>query len=501
MPVPHFTTKIYSPIKQKIMKKLPWIFVGIATLLLIILFNSPVLALTPKHYTDLKFSTLKNVEIPNYERYQLNNGMTIYLMEDHTLPLISGTAIIRTGNRLEPAEKLGLADLTGTVMRIGGTQQHSADQLNQILEDKAAIVETSIGESAGSASFETLTEDLDTVFNLFIEVLRSPIFPEDKIQLAKQQINSSISRRNDDPGEIASREFMKVIYGENSPYSRTVEYANINNINRQDLVNFYEQYFHPNNLILGIVGDFNSEKIKQLINNKFADWKPSDKLNQNIPSAEQKNETGVFFINQPQLTQSNIRMGHLGGLANDPDYPTLTVLNGVLNGFGGRLFNEIRSRQGLAYSVYGSWQPNYDYPGTFVAGGQTRSDATVPFIQSLKKEIEKIRNNPISEAELIAAKDSILNSFVFNFQKPEQILSRLMRYDYFGYPADFIFTYQNKVKTTTIQDLQTVANKYLQPDKLVTLVVGNEAEIKPPLSTLNQKITTLDITIPEPNNS
>ncbi len=483
------------------MKKLPWIFVGIATLLLIILFNSPVLALTPKHYTDLEFPTLKNVEIPNYERYQLDNGMVVYLMEDHSLPLVSGTAIIRTGNRLEPADKVGLADLTGTVMRIGGTQQHSADQLNQILEDKAAIVETSIGESSGSASFESLTEDLETVFNLFVEVLRSPLFPEDKIQLAKQQINSSISRRNDDPGVMASREFKKVIYGEKSPYSRTEEYATINNINRQDLVNFYEQYFYPNNLILGIVGDFNSPEIKQLITNKFSDWKANEKVAYNIPSAEQKNETGVFFINQPQLTQSNIRIGHLAGKANEPDYPTLTVLNGVLNGFGGRLFNEIRSRQGLAYSVYGAWQPNYDYPGVFAGGGQTRSEATVPFIQSWKTEIEKIRNNPISEEELASAKDSILNSFVFNFQKPEQTLSRLMRYEYFAYPSDFIFTYQQKVKTTTIQEVQLAAQKYLQPDKLVTLVVGNEAEIKPPLTSLNEKITTLDITIPEPNNS
>ncbi len=480
------------------MKKITSIVLGIATLLLIVVFSLPVIALTPNSYKDLEFPPLKEVQIPDYERYQLDNGMVVYLMEDHQLPLISGTTFIKTGSRLEPSEKIGLAELTGTIMRLGGTQEHPADRLNKILEDKAATVETSIGDTSGNASFNTLTEDLETVFQLFAEVLRSPAFPDDKIELAKQQFKSSIARRNDDPQAIADREFQKVIYGENSPYARTIEYQTINNINRQDLVNFYQQYFHPNNMILGIVGDFNAPAMKQLINDNFGDWQPiKQDINNNIPTANQKYENGLFFINQPQLTQSNIRLGHIGGQANEPDYPALTVLNGVLNGFGGRLFNEVRSRQGLAYSVYGAWQVNYDYPGMFLAGGQTRSDATVPFIQSLKSEIEKIQNQRISEEELAYAKDSILNSFVFNFQKPRQTLSRLMRYEYFGYPLDFIFQYQKQVKATSIEDVQKAAQKYLQPSKIITLVVGNQKEIEPELRSLNTQITTVDITIPD----
>jgi zinc protease len=480
------------------MKKLFWIVLGITTLMLVVIFNLPALALTPKHYTDLGFSPLKNVEIPEYQRYQLSNGMTVYLMPDNTLPLVRGTAIIRTGNRLEPNEKVGLADLTGVVMRSGGTVQHPADKLNQILENKAAVVETSIGDTSGNASFESLSEDLPTVFSLFAEVLRSPLLPDDKLQLAKQQLSGNIARRNDNPGAIANREFFKVIYGEDSPYARTAEYATLNNIELQDLVNFYQHYFHPNNIILGIVGDFDSTNIKQLIEDKFGDWQPTPSTNEAIPNAQQKHNKGVFLVNQPHLTQSNIRIGHLAGMANEPDYPTLTVLNGVLNGFGGRLFNEIRSRQGLAYSVYGQWQANFDYPGVFIGGGQTRSETTVAFIQSLKQQIERIRNQPINQAELDYAKDSILNSFVFNFQRPQQTISRLMRYEYFNYPSDFIFTYQNQVKTTTIKQIQTAAQKYLQPDNLVTLVVGNEEAINPPLSTLNQDIVALDITIPTP---
>jgi zinc protease len=189
-------------------------------------------------------------------------------------------------------------------------------------------------------------------------------------------------------------------------------------------------------------------------------------------------------------------MGHLGGKFNSPDYAALDVMNGVLNGFGGRLFNEVRSRQGLAYSVYGLWNPRFDYPGMFIAGGQTRSDATVQFIKSIQLEIERIEKQPITAKELRYAKESTLNSFVFNFQDPGQTLSRLMRYEYYGYPADFLFRYQKAVTKTTVADVQRVAQKYLKPENLVTLVVGNQSAIQPPLTQLAGKITPIDITIP-----
>ena len=186
----------------------------------------------------------------------------------------------------------------------------------------------------------------------------------------------------------------------------------------------------------------------------------------------------------------------MGGQFDSQDYPALDVLNGVLNGFGGRLFNEIRTRQGLAYSVYGVWSPRYDYPGIFISGGQTRSDATVQFVKAVKNEVKHIQKKPIDPEELAFAKESTLNSFVFNFQDPKQTLSRLMRYEYYGYPADFLFRYRRAVEATTVADVQRVARKYLQPDKFVTLVVGNQKEIKPPLTNLSAEVQSIDVTIP-----
>jgi zinc protease len=450
-----------------------------------------------KHFSELQFPALQEIQLPKYERYVLKNGLVVYLMEDHELPLVSGTALIKTGSRWEPGDKAGLAGLTGTVMRSGGTQKHSADELNEILEQKAASVETSLGEGSGSASFEALTEDADTVFGLFAEVLREPAFAQEKLDLAKTQTKGSIARRNDDPNGIASREFRKLIYGQESPYGRTVEYATLDKISREDVLNYYQQYFYPNNMILGVVGDFESQKMRSLIQAKLGDWQPNPKMTKTpLPQVSQANVGGVFVVNQPQLTQSSVLIGHLGGQFNSPDYPALDVMNGVLNGFGGRLFNELRSRQGLAYSVYGSWNPRHDYPGMFIAGGQTRSEATVQFVKSLQAEIKRIQSQKVTAKELNYAKESTLNSFVFNFQDPAQTLSRLMRYEYYNYPADFLFRYQKAVAATTAADVQRVAKKYLKPENLVTLVVGNQTAIQPPLTQLAAQVKPIDVTIP-----
>ncbi len=488
--------------KQKAAKVITLVFSFlIIPLMLLFLAMHPVAAATPKHYTELTFSSPPAIKLPDYTRFKLANGMVVYLVEDHELPLINGTALIRTGDRLEPASKVGLAGLVGTVMRSGGTQTRTADAINEFLEQRAASVETAIDDDSGNAGFDTLTEDLSTVFDLFVETLRQPAFPTDKLNLAKTQERGGIARRNDEPDSIADREFYKLVYGDSSPYARFVEYATLAGIARDDLVQFHQQYFAPNNILLGIVGDFDSKAMRQLVEAKFGDWKLSETKPAVLPTVAQAKQGGIFLVNQPQLTQSNVQIGHLGGQVNSPDYPALSVMNEVLNGFGGRLFNEVRSRQGLAYSVYAYWAPQYDYPGLFVAGGQTRSDATVPFIKSVRAEVEKIRTAPIAPPELAFAKDSVLNSFIFNFQQPSQTLSRLLRYEYFGYPDNFIFRYQKGVAATTIADVQRVAKTYLKPETSVTLVVGNQATITPPLSTLGQTVTAIDIAIPGTSKS
>jgi zinc protease len=491
---------------QRIRKNfVPLLLLVVATLsvVLTVSWPKPAQALEAKPYEELVFPPLGEIQIPEYERYELENGLVVYLMEDHDLPLVSGSATLRTGDYLVGSEQIGLAGIVGEAMRLGGTVNHSPDELSAMLEQKAASVESSISDTSGSAGFSALSEDLEEVFGLFAEVLTQPAFDETQLNLIKSRAAGGIARRNDDADEIVSREFNKLVYGSDSPYARTIEYANLDNVSRDDVVSFYQSSLSPDKTILGIVGDFDPTQMKAQIASTLGQWETVNSgmrhsRGPEIPPKGEQVKSGLFVVDQPQLTQSYINIGHIGGDLGNPYHAPLSVLNEVLNGFGGRLFNEIRSRQGLAYSVYAVWSPRYDHNGLFIGGGQTRSEATVPFIQSMYKELEKVRREPISETELAFAKDSVLNSFVFNFQTPNQTLSRLIRYEYYGYPSDFVFQFRDKVESTTVQEVLTAAQATLKPDQLITLVVGNLAEIDPKLETLGAAITPVDVTIPAP---
>lgn len=479
----------------------PWL--GILSLVTVIgltwLQPLPSAAATPRHYTDLEFPPLPAIELPDSTRIELDNGMVVYLVEDHELPLISGSATIRIGSRVEPEDQVGLAALTGELIRTGGTREHSADEIDATLEQIAASIEMSINLTVGTASFSALSEDTETVFALFAEILQHPVFEASKLDLAKNQFRGSIARRNDDPEEIANREFDKLIYGATSPYARTVEYATLANIDRDDLLDFYTQQISPDRIILGLVGDFETAAMQQKIIEQFGHWSVRSNRLPAPPDVASTPGKGIYLIDRPDLSQSYVNMGHLGGLRNSPDYAQLGVMNSVLNGFGGRLFDEVRSRQGLAYTVYAAWSANYDYPGIFIAGGQTRAESTVNFIQSVRSEIDRIRDEAISAEELQAAKDKTLNSFIFNFTDPAQTLSRFILYEYYGYPSDFIFQYQRGVEATTIADVQRVAQTYLTPEDLTILVVGNAAQIKPLLAAIDPERPVQMINIAIPN--
>ena len=209
-------------------------------------------------YREIDYPELAEFQIPEPEVFELDNGMTIFLLEDHELPLVDVLARIRTGAVYEPADRTGLAGIAGAVQRTGGTRSMPGDEIDDFLEARAASVETGISSAVGFASMSSLTDDFDEVLAVFHDVLRYPAFSQDKIDIAINQARSGIARRNDDVGSITSREFGRLIYGAESPLSRLTEYATLAAIERQDLVRFHAEYYHPNNVLLGVVGDFDS---------------------------------------------------------------------------------------------------------------------------------------------------------------------------------------------------------------------------------------------------
>lgn len=449
-------------------------------------------------YKSLVYPKLGDIEVPEVEQVTLSNGMRLFLLEDHELPLVSISARIRTGSMYEPAEKIGLASITGEVMRTGGAGDKTGDELDVELESIAASVETGIGLNSGAASMSVLKQDLDKGLSILADVLINPSFSEDKIQLAKMQAHSMIARRNDSVGGIAGREFDKLIYGPESVYARQEEHATIDNITREDLVEFHQKYFGPNNTMLAVWGDFDTKEMIEKIERAFDSWETVDLTLPEAPKVKYEYRKTVNVVRKDDVNQSNVYLGHIGGLRSDPDYFALIVMNKILGGgFTGRLFKNVRSREGLAYSVFGGYSANYDYPGQFYVGCQTKSESTVRAIRAMLREVEKMTESEVTDEELALAKDSFLNSFVFNFDTKGEVVNRIMTYEYFGYPPDFLQKIKENVEKVSKEDVLRVARKHLKPDTVQILAVGRPDDFDEPLSVFGT-VNEIDITIPTP---
>lgn len=472
----------------------------IALLCVLFLFANSLLH-AQKQYDELEYPELNDFEAPEVETFTADNGITFFLLEDSELPLIDLNVIIKTGAVLDPADKEGLASITGTVMRSGGTEQHPSDSLNVMLENRAASMETGIGFSSGSASMNVLKEDFDELLPVFIDLLKNPAFPEDKIELAKTQTKSSISRRNDDTQSIAVREFRRLIYGTDTVYGRNVEYETVNNITREDIVNFHNDHFVAENMMVGIVGDFNASEMRETLESAFSSIPSGEETTLDFPEINYQPKSTINFANKSDVNQSFVLMGHIGGLRDNPDYAEIQVMNNVLSGgtFSGRLIQVVRTEMGLAYSAFGQYSMNTFYPGFFFAGVITQSSTTAEAIDAIIEQIERLQNEPISEEELRSTKDLILNSAIFEYDSYEEILSQKISNEYQGLPEDAFEEYLNEVRETTIEDVQRVAQEYLNPDQLEILVVGNESEIGDQLQKYGD-VNQIDISIPEPGD-
>jgi len=465
-------------------------------------------ALAPAKYAAAQANTWKQIPIPPLRSFQpqqpkrieLSNGMVIFLQEDHELPLIDGTARIRGGSVNEPASKTGLVDIFSEVWRTGGTKSQTGDQLDDFLEVRAAKVETGGGPDSSTITFTCLKGDLDDVFKAFVDVLENPEFRDDKIEIAKKGEEDSISRRNDEVGQITHREATKLAYGADNPYARVPEYATLAAITRQDLIDWHKKYIHPNDIILGISGDFDSAAMEARLRSAFESW-PKGESFPPFPKNELKYtpaQPGYYLIPKEDVNQSNIRMVALGTTRDNPDYYAISVFNEAFGGgFSSRLFNDIRTKRGLAYGVGGGVGTNFGHLGMLQMAMSTKSQSTVEAIQALDQDIDDLSTHPITADEIQRAKDAILNAFVFRLDSPDKILGERMVYEYFGYPPDWLDKYQAEIKKVTAADVNRVAAKYLHKDQLAVLVVGNTKDFDKPLSSLGP-VKEIGITIPPP---
>jgi zinc protease len=354
-------------------------------------------------------------------------------------------------------------------------------------------------------SWSCLKTDFDTVFGLATDLLLHPKFDPGKLDLAKQGMAAGIVRRNDDVGEIASREAAKLVYGATNPYGRTPELAQVMSISIADLEQFHEKTVIPNGMIIGVTGDFDGAAMEQKLRAAFGGLKKGAAL----PPAKDAfpgPTPGVYSVDKSDVNQSNIWIVGLGTERSNPDYYSLSVMNQIFSGgFGSRLFQNVRTRLGLAYSVGGAYGASYDHPGLFYTVAATKSASTVDATKAMLDQIDDLKSQPFTDDELRRAKDELLNSFIFRYDTPEKVLTEKASLEFYGYPADFLEKYRAAIEKVTTADLERVAKKYVDRSKLAVLVVGNVSQINTgtpaqpgkPLSDLGT-VHPIDITIPMP---
>jgi len=429
------------------------------------------------HPDKLKFEELKyQPPQPNAYRHTLKCGATAYVAEDHEVPTFDLTILVRTGSLYEPVEKAGLADMSGYLMRNGGVEGLTATEVDARLAHLAAEISFSIDESQGTASLFCLSKDVDEGLGLLKKILRTPVFDQGALDRYRTDVLSEMSQRNASTSDIESREWRFLMYGNHpctNAYRRTEQ--SVNSISREDLIAFHQQYFFPANFILAVSADLPTADILSKLDGLLADWPDKELDLPTIPDQIPDPAPGVYMIKKEDVNQSRIRVGHLGVKRDVPDQYALVIMNDILGGggFTSRILRRIRSDEGLAYSARSTFNRPVLYPGTFQAYFQTKHATAAFGTGIIVTEINRIRTEKCDTEIVENAKSGFISDVVNSFSSRKRIVNTFADDQYTGRPDDYWQIYTENIAAVTPDDVLAVAQKYLHPDKLVFLVVGD----------------------------
>jgi zinc protease len=477
---------------------------------------------------QLSHSPLPRFDIPQPQRIVLDNGLVVMLIEDHELPLVTLTALLRAGSRTDPPGKLGMAEIAGDMMRTAGIASPPANRgapkkpsrdpaaagavtattgeaLDELLESHAATLEVTFGEDSGSATLSMLKNDFARLLPLLAGVLRYPAFDGAKLNVSKDFAKQRLERQNDEPETVVWREFARLVYGPTSVYGRTPTFPTIDAISRADLVAWHRRNIHPDRMVLGLAGDFRSADALAAVRAAFGDWprgpaaaapsapSPPSAAGSEAFTYRGEPNPGVFVIDKSDMSQSEVIMGHLGVVKSDPDYCALQVLNEVLSGsFASRLMAHVRTEKGLAYAVDGGVGSDWDHPGLATLGLSTKVSTTAEGVAALLAEARGLTADPPSDDEVARAKQSILASFVFHSDSPAKVLAQQLSFELYGYPLDWLARYRAGVEAVTADAVRQAATRHLHPDQFTVLVLGPAESTDPSLAPFG-KLTLLPL--------
>jgi zinc protease len=425
-----------------------------------------------------------SIAFPKPQKVLLPNGLLVYLFEDHELPLVDAAIDFKAGGVFDPPAKPGLASLAATLMRAGGTDQQTPDQVDDALEFMPAQVSLGAGDDMLSGSVSAVKDKFPEALRTFAAMLRAPRFDSSRLEVEKARAIEDIRRRWDDPGDVAELNFRRLVYGSASPWARLPTEDSVTRIGRDDLVEFHRLYIHPNNAVLGVAGDFDGKAMKKLLEETFRGWSQAKVTPPVVPKIKDEVPAGIHLVARP-LTQSHVEIGHLGVNRFDPDKYAIKILNFILGegGFTSRLVKEVRSNRGLAYSVGGGIGLDSDR-GLFQISCSTKAASTVEAIDLIRTILRQMREAGPTEQEVKEAKEAGINSFVFSVDGTVRFMQTFLYYDFYNYPPDFLQSYRDNLAKVTREQVHEAARKRINPDRLVVLVVGNDAAFGRPLQSL-----------------
>jgi zinc protease len=431
------------------------------------------------HYPLLQFN------LPKAERIVLENGIVLYFLENHELPLVNINALIRTGTMNDPLGKEGVAELTAYLLRTGGTQQMESTEIDNQFDFLAASPSISTGQDSSRIDFSLLSKDIDQGIYLLSQILIRPAFEQNKFNLAIELKNEELRRIKDDPQRLAGREFNRLIYSDD-PRGRFASTKSLKNIEREDLIKFHKCFFQPQNLMFAITGDITREAAVNKMKTYFGNWK-SGNISVSL-SVPQNSTTGLFYINK-DIPQSTIIYGQFAPGKDNPDFYAFTVLDFIIGsgGFPSRIFSAVRNSEGLAYSAGSFYRARIGH-GVFASYAYTKTESTFKTLSLMDSTIENIKSDTITSNEIEWAKKSINNSFIFSFTSPEQIAWQQMKIEYDQLPGDFLKTYRSKIESIQFIDLNKAAAKYLNKKNNIILILGNINKFGSQLNSFSQPV-------------
>lgn len=434
-------------------------------------------------------------EFPQIERATLDNGIEIYLKEDHDLPLVEVTTMLGGGSIFDPPDKTGLSALFADSLQTGGAGDRSPQQLEETLENMAADLSIGSSSYAYSVDISMRRQDLIKGFDILADVLRRPQFDQQRIEIARQRLIEGVRRRNDDPGSIAGRTLASSIYRDH-PFGRVTKQSTLTRIDRDRLVYQHQTYFQPNNLSIAVSGDIDLDELVTLLKQTLGDWQTAELPDMEPPALPEMPTNSKVTVADKDIPQTTIMIGQPGIEKNNPDMMALKVANYILGGggFNSRMMREIRSNRGLAYSVYSYFQIGRQLPELFIAKCETKCDSTLEVVSLMRSQMQGLIDMPVSDEELRTAKESLINSFVFAFTNSHSIVTRQLRLDFYDYPSDYMQSYRQKIAAVTVADVQRVSDEYLHPDKLQIVLVGRRQDFEQdPAAALGMPVEYVDL--------